>query len=168
MTWESSVWNANIKGDSTPISWFLLKDRSLILVGTLFPFVKLPPVLKRWEVCFSSGWSNSANMDGHPNYQVKLGLIMCDERCCQLFLLADQLLFILKTCMWSVAFAWLHKKALAGVAQWIDCQPVNQKVAGLITGQSTCLGCRWGPQLRACKRKPRDASLSPPAPSPKK
>ena len=45
--------------------------------------------------------------------------------------------------------------ALAGVAQWIECQPVNQKVTGLIPGQGTCLvvgpvprrGCLRGNQL---------------------
>ena len=35
--------------------------------------------------------------------------------------------------------------ALAGVAQGIECQPANQRVAGLITSQGTCLGCRPGP-----------------------
>ena len=37
---------------------------------------------------------------------------------------------------------------LAGVAQWVECQPVNQKVTGLIPSQGTCLGHRpdpgWG------------------------
>ena len=37
--------------------------------------------------------------------------------------------------------------ALAGVAQWIEHQPVSQKVTDLIPGQGTCLGCRPGPQL---------------------
>ena len=37
--------------------------------------------------------------------------------------------------------------ALAGVAQWIECQPVNWKVTGSIPGQGTCLGCGPGPQL---------------------
>ena len=36
--------------------------------------------------------------------------------------------------------------ALAGVAQWIECRPVNQRVAGLIPGEGTCLGCRPGAQ----------------------
>ena len=36
--------------------------------------------------------------------------------------------------------------ALAGVAQWIECQLVNQRVAGSIPSQRTCLGCRPGPQ----------------------
>ena len=31
--------------------------------------------------------------------------------------------------------------ALAGVAQWTECQSVNQRVAGLIPSQGTCLGC---------------------------
>ena len=30
--------------------------------------------------------------------------------------------------------------ALAGVAQWIEHWPTNQRVAGSIPGQSTCLG----------------------------
>ena len=36
--------------------------------------------------------------------------------------------------------------ALAGVAQWIECQPANQEVDGLIPSQGTCLGCGPGPQ----------------------
>ena len=32
--------------------------------------------------------------------------------------------------------------ALAGVAQWIECWPTNQRVAGSILGQGACLGCR--------------------------
>ena len=38
------------------------------------------------------------------------------------------------------------KKALAGVAQWIERGPVNRRVAGLIPSQGTYLGCRPGPQ----------------------
>ena len=44
--------------------------------------------------------------------------------------------------------------ALAGVAQWIQCWPVNRKVAGLIPSQGTCLDCRSGPQLGAFERQP--------------
>ena len=47
------------------------------------------------------------------------------------------------------------KDALAGVAQWIECRPANQKVAGLIPCQGTCLGCGPGPQLRLCEKQPR-------------
>ena len=36
--------------------------------------------------------------------------------------------------------------ALAGEAQWIGHWPVNQRVAGLIPSQGTCLGCRLSPQ----------------------
>ena len=43
--------------------------------------------------------------------------------------------------------------ALAGVAQWIEHQPVNGKVASSIPSQSTCLGCGPGPQLGACERQ---------------
>ena len=58
--------------------------------------------------------------------------------------------------------------ALAGVAQWIEHQPVNQKVTSLIPGQGTCLGCRSGLQLQTCKRQLIDVSLPlflPPFPS---
>ena len=37
--------------------------------------------------------------------------------------------------------------ALAGIAQWTECGPANQRVAGLIPSQGTCLGCGPGPQL---------------------
>ena len=36
--------------------------------------------------------------------------------------------------------------ALAGVAQWIEHPPMNQRVTGSIPSQGTCLGCRPGPQ----------------------
>ena len=36
--------------------------------------------------------------------------------------------------------------ALAGVAQWTERWPVNQRVTGLIPGQGTCLGCGPDPQ----------------------
>ena len=35
---------------------------------------------------------------------------------------------------------YIYISALAGVAQWIECRPVNQKVAGSIPSQGTCLG----------------------------
>ena len=43
--------------------------------------------------------------------------------------------------------------ASAGVAQWIECQPVNQRVASLIPSHGTCLDCRTGPQLGAHERQ---------------
>ena len=36
--------------------------------------------------------------------------------------------------------------ALAGVAQWVECWPVNQTVAGSIPVRAHCLGCWPGPQ----------------------
>ena len=36
--------------------------------------------------------------------------------------------------------------SLAGVALWIEHQPVNQSVIGSIPSQGTGLGCRPGPQ----------------------
>ena len=43
--------------------------------------------------------------------------------------------------------------ALAGVTQWIEHQPVNQRVASLIPSQGTCLGCGSGPQYGAHERQ---------------
>ena len=40
-------------------------------------------------------------------------------------------------------------QALAGVAQWIEHPPANQKRAGSILSQGTCLGFGPGPQLGA-------------------
>ena len=61
------------------------------------------------------------------------------------------------------------KTALAGVAQWIECQPANQRVASLIPSQGTSLGCGPGHQYGTCRKKPHiDVSLSlflPPFPS---
>ena len=37
-----------------------------------------------------------------------------------------------------------RKGAMVGVAQWIERQPVNQKVTSSIPSQVTCLGC--GPE----------------------
>ena len=42
----------------------------------------------------------------------------------------------------------LASLALAGVAQWIECQSENHKVDGLIPSQGTCLGCGPGLQQR--------------------
>ena len=48
----------------------------------------------------------------------------------------------------------------AGVAQWIERQPVNQRVSGSIPSQGTCVGCRPGPQVGARERQPHiDVSL---------
>ena len=38
------------------------------------------------------------------------------------------------------------KTALAGVAQWMECWPANQRITALIPGWDTCLGCRPGPR----------------------
>ena len=40
----------------------------------------------------------------------------------------------------------MEHSALTGVAQWIECEPVNQRVAGAIPSRGTCLGCRPGPR----------------------
>ena len=50
--------------------------------------------------------------------------------------------------------------APAGVAQWIEHGPTNQRVTGLIPSEGTYLGCRLSPQFRAHKRQPHiDISL---------
>ena len=44
--------------------------------------------------------------------------------------------------------------ALVGVAQGIEWQPANQRVASSIPSQGTCLGYGPGPQWGAHKRQP--------------
>ena len=54
---------------------------------------------------------------------------------------------------------WCSPWLVSGVAQWTECWPVNCRVTGSIPSQGTCLGCRPGSQVRACKRRPIDVSL---------
>ena len=42
--------------------------------------------------------------------------------------------------------------ALAGMAQWTECRPANQRVAGSISSQGTCLRCRPGRGLGGAGR----------------
>ena len=52
--------------------------------------------------------------------------------------------------------------ALAGVAQWIECWPANQRVVVWIPSWGTGLGCRPDPQWGARKRQPHtDVSFPP-------
>ena len=53
----------------------------------------------------------------------------------------------------------LREIVLAGVAPWVEHWPANQKVAGSIPSQGTCLGCWPGPWSGACERQPVDVSL---------
>ena len=53
-------------------------------------------------------------------------------------------------------------RALAGVVQWMECQPVNQRVNGSIPSQGTCLG--WEANTHWCF----SISLSPSLPLSKK
>ena len=49
---------------------------------------------------------------------------------------------------------------LAGVAQWTEHGPANQRVAGSIPSQGTCLGFRARSPVGACERQPHiDVSL---------
>ena len=50
--------------------------------------------------------------------------------------------------------------ALDGVTQWIEHRPANQRVAGSIPIQGTCLGCGPGPQEGALERHHTLMSLS--------
>ena len=59
--------------------------------------------------------------------------------------------FILKKCL---------VLALPGVAQWIECRPVNWKVTGLIPCQGTCLDFGPVPHLGVCERQLIDVSLA--------
>ena len=64
-----------------------------------------------------------------------------------MFLKNSQLLEILNEGMIRcLGFALEYSRsALAGVAQWIECRPANQRVASSIPSQRTCLGCGPGP-----------------------
>ena len=42
---------------------------------------------------------------------------------------------------------------MAGMTQWIECWPVNQKVTCSIPSEGTCLGNGPGPQLGAWERQ---------------
>ena len=46
------------------------------------------------------------------------------------------------------------------MAQWIECQPANQRVAGSIPSQGTCPGCGSGPRLGECERQLVEVSLT--------
>ena len=52
------------------------------------------------------------------------------------------------------------------MAQLVERHPAGQKVASLIPGQGTCLGCGPRPQLGVYERQPIDASLPFSLPSP--
>ena len=55
------------------------------------------------------------------------------------------------------------KTALAGVAQWIEWRPANQKVAGSIPSQGTYLGYVPGPQWEPHEKQPHiDVLFLPP------
>ena len=55
----------------------------------------------------------------------------------------------------------VQRPAPADVAQWIEHQLANQKVAGSNPSQGTYLDFRPGPQWGACKSQPHiDVSLS--------
>ena len=66
-----------------------------------------------------------------------------------------------KYCMVSLTSASKKEKTktLAGVGQWIECQPENRMFTSLIPSQGTCLGCGPGPQLGACEKQPTDISF---------
>lgn len=49
MTWEPSLWNRIIKGNSTLFPSFLWEERGLISTSTLLQVVKLPAAIKMWE-----------------------------------------------------------------------------------------------------------------------
>ena len=51
-------------------------------------------------------------------------------------------------------YIFLKMQALACVAQWTECRPENQRVAGSIPSQGTCLGCGLGPQCGVHERQP--------------
>ena len=68
--------------------------------------------------------------------------------------------FLFRTTWNRMAVYKIWPLALAGVAQWIEHQPVNQRVTGSIPSQGTCLGCGPGPRWGVHERQPHmDVSL---------
>ena len=65
---------------------------------------------------------------------------------------------------WVISFYYSFKSCLyipGWCGSWIECQPANQRAAGSIPSQGTCLGCGPGPQLGVHERQPHiDVSLS--------
>ena len=62
--------------------------------------------------------------------------------------------------IYSITGLSQEARALDGVAQWIECQPENQRVNSSIPRQGTCLGFKPGPQLGVCERQAHtDVSL---------
>ena len=53
--------------------------------------------------------------------------------------------YYLKYLWLSIVLKKYALTALAGMAQWIECQPVNQRVVGSIPSRGTCLGRGQGP-----------------------
>ena len=141
-------------------------------------FVDLFVLRMRWspDRCDSIGWASNCKLKGHqcdslsghmPRLQAQSLVGACAR--------GNRLSFSLTSIFLSISsslpsFFFKNKKiALAGVAQWIECWPVKQRVPGLIPSQGTCLGCRPGPQWGAHERQPHmDVSLPlflPPSPS---
>ena len=54
----------------------------------------------------------------------------------------------------SIYLIKVFQLALAGVPQWIEHCPANQRVAGSIPSQGTCLGCIHGPQYGVHEGQP--------------
>ena len=54
--------------------------------------------------------------------------------------------FILNLALYRSINKNIINLVLAGMAWWIECWSVNQRVADSIPSQGTCLGCRPGPQ----------------------
>ena len=52
-----------------------------------------------------------------------------------------------------------YGRALAGMAQWIECQPAKLRVAGSPPGQGTCLRCTPSLWFIVCKRQSFDFFL---------
>ena len=67
---------------------------------------------------------------------------------------------LLRSYISMVQLSQLRKFPWLVLAQWIECQPANQRVASSIPSQGTCLACGPGPQWAAHERQPHtDVSL---------
>ena len=134
--------------------------------ASLLPRLLLP-AFARGSVSFSVH-SQSHSLLHFPVLICWLDLELADGQILNLTLLHDSRISFVPHCAmlrrWS--FKKLLKCALAGVAEWIERQPLNQRVTSLIPSQSTCLGCRPGPPSGGCARGNRTLMLLPLSPFP--
>ena len=106
--------------------WFLRWDYVIVRTGICTPVHQL-------------GKLRFSKMNGHFQSDLLVSSIYCTFR----ILIPRWYLCLLNNCCINHNLGQEESAsfALAGVTQWIECRPVNQRVSGSIPSQGTCLGC---------------------------